>query len=141
MLHLMCDGSAPLAVRRTLGFLSCGTGRLGPAVADRPALVDTVAGHSRLAGPGGCGGGRHVSGAVMLGRLTASSRCHHGHMADSRLLTSHDYVVPYDHGQFWLCSCLCVEEDYPLDVVPLPDYDEMANLDYREIQDEGIWQI
>jgi hypothetical protein len=62
-------------------------------------------------------------------------------MADPRLLTSHDYTVPYDHGQFWLSSCLCVEEDYPLDVVPLPDYDEMAGLDYREIQDEGVWQI
>lgn len=74
-------------------------------------------------------------------RLTASSRCHHGHVADSELLTSLDYIVPYDHGQFWLCSCLCVEEDYPLDVVALPDYDEMASLDYREIQDEGIWQI
>lgn len=62
-------------------------------------------------------------------------------MADPHLLTAKDYVAPYDHGQFWLYSCLCPEEDYALDEPPVPDYDALGELNYRELRrDEGIWQ-
>jgi hypothetical protein len=62
-------------------------------------------------------------------------------MADSRLLTAHDYVVPLDHGQFWLSSCLCPEEDYPLEDLPELAWDELGDLLQQAQETDGIAQI
>lgn len=61
--------------------------------------------------------------------------------ADSRLLTSYDHVVALDHGQFWLYSCLCPEEDYPLDDLPELAWDDLPDLGHRANEGDGIAQI
>lgn len=62
-------------------------------------------------------------------------------IADSRLLTAHDYIVALDDGQFWLSSCLCPEEDYPLDDLPELAWDELGDLLQEATQGDGIAQI
>ena len=62
-------------------------------------------------------------------------------MADSRLLTSHDYVVGLDHHQFYLSSCLCAEEDYPLDNDPADTMFAEPDLLHRANEGDGIAQI
>jgi hypothetical protein len=70
-----------------------------------------------------------------------SPRWHDVQMAGSRLLTAHDYIVSISGGEFLLCSCLCPEEDYPLDDLPELDWDELPELVQRAAEADGIAQI
>jgi hypothetical protein len=62
-------------------------------------------------------------------------------MAGSGLLTAHDYIVRLDYGQFWLSSCLCPEEDYPLDDLPELAMDELSDLLQKAHEGDGIAQL
>jgi hypothetical protein len=61
-------------------------------------------------------------------------------MVGSRLLSSHDYIAPYDHHQFWLSSCLCPEEDYSLGDLPELAWDQLSDLVDSAIAGDGIAQ-
>ncbi len=66
---------------------------------------------------------------------------HDVQMADPRLLAADDYIVELDHGQFWLYSCLCPEEDYPLDDLPELAWDDLSDLLQRATEGDGIAQV
>src|SRR5262249_33800912 len=60
---------------------------------------------------------------------------------DPEMISAHDYVVALDHHHFYLYSCLCPEEDYPLGDLPMLAWGELSELGQRAYENDGIAQI